>query len=122
MKPLLEYSGYLSGHFASMTGISIKIPASSEYSEHQCSLSTSPLSLDHVCQIFIFHDSWKYFCLFIFYFTFSVKCYLSFLHYNEDKQAFGLANLTIDSTSEQTLLPPSMSQYRHLNRSVPNIS
>ena len=109
MKPLFEYSGYHSGHFASITGISIKILGSSEYWEHQGSLSTSPLFLDHVCQIVIIHDSWKYICLC----HFSVKYYLSFLHYYQDTRDFGLAKPTIDNTSEQTLLPPSMSQYLH---------
>lgn len=85
MKSLFKYSGYHSGHSASMTGISIKIPASSECWEHQGCISTSPLwsrsCLAKCVRYSFFMIAENTFAYLFFSFQFSVKYYLSFLHY-----------------------------------------
>lgn len=120
MKPPFEYSGYHSGHFASLTGIGIEIPGSSECWEHQSCIPTSPLwsrSCLAKCVRYSFlmiaENTFAY--LFFFRFSFFYKVLFVF-HSLQDQniQAFGLAKPRTDNTSEQRLLPPSQSHLHYI--------
>lgn len=86
MKPLFEYNGYHSGHFTSMTGISIEIPGNSKYWDIRAAFLLLHCGLDHVCQkcvrysLFVIAENT--FAHLLFAFQFSVLYYLSFFHYN----------------------------------------
>lgn len=80
MKPLSEYNGYHSGHFASMTGICIKIHGSSErWGTFRGAFLPLHCSLDRVGQNVLPP-------------FFASKWYLTLLYCCEDELAFGLKN------------------------------
>lgn len=113
MKPLFEYSRYLSGYFSAMTGISIQNPwQQSVNAGHIHFYLSTPgwIMFGTMCQIFIFHDSRQFMCLFILHFSLLCGELFVFLSLqDQDKQDFGLAKPAIDNTSDQILQPNSRS-------------